>query len=232
MHVSSRKRNLALYCALFCSACLVGELRATVIDHLSDYNVLIFTSNVNGIGQTFTAPDPFLQDASLALTESPDGRVWWNDAHIQVFHGFPDSFGATGNTAIFTSPQIDFTSLPQIGTSPAGRPIFELRFSTHGLSALLPLVAGDVYTMTLSNFGTTGDAFYASHQPSFYPDGIYVNHLYPVAEWRGFDVEDLAFRLVTVPEPSFAGIGVLWMIIAARHLQSPHPDDKLLRKQS
>jgi hypothetical protein len=169
------------------------------------------------MGQTFVARDPFMADASFALTESPDDRVWWNDAHIQVFRGFPDSFGANPNTAIFTSPRIDFTLLPQIGTSPAGRRIFELRFSTHGLNAALPLIVGDMYSMTLSNFGTTGDAFYASHQPSFYSDGAYTNHSYSGGPWRGpFDVEDLAFRLVMVPEPASAAICILCFCVATR----------------
>jgi hypothetical protein len=71
--------------------------------------------------------------------------------------------------------------------------------------------------MTLSNFGTTGDAFFADNQPSFFSDGAFTNHLKSGGVWRGpFEVEDLAFRLVMVPEPASAGICFLCFCIATR----------------
>ena len=216
METSRRRIARAFGCAAAITCLASTHVRAlTVIDHLHDFNGLTFGITLNGIGQTFTATDPYLVDASFALTSSPDSRVWWNDAHIQVFKGFPDSFGPGNNTAIFTSPRIDFATLPQIGTFGGVTPVYELRLSTHGLTDALSLTPGAVYSLTLSNFGTIGDAFYAANQPSYYAGGASINHQEEGnPAWRGpFTVEDLGFKLVMdLPEPSTSTVLLLTLI--------------------
>jgi len=182
---------------------------------------LSYSTNLNGIGQSFIAKEPYLQDASFLLTNSPDTRVWWNDAHIQIIHGLPVGIGADGQNAIYTSPRIDFASLPQTGTVFGSLPVYELAFSQTGLHAPVRITVGDVYTLTLSNFGTVGDSFYADNQPSFFSDGIKVIHLSSETSWRSTTIEDLAFRLIMIPEPGclLQAVVILMGVVATMRIR-------------
>jgi hypothetical protein len=199
-----------------------SRLRAdVVIDHFAPSSLFEFTLGVNGVGQTFTAGDTALRDASFNLTSSPGGsRVFFNDAHLQVFSGSPQNFGPNADNALFTSARIDLAALPQTGTF-ADHPLYELKFSAFGMSEL-PLVPGQTYTIAVSNFGSTGDLFFAAHQPSVYPDGGRVSHLYAETPWRApTTVEDVAFKVTMVPEPAAAAVAAFPLICALSFRRRP-----------
>src|SRR5438045_3503687 len=148
----------------------VGAHGSSVIDRTPG-NSAAYSQGLAGIGQTFIAQEPFLQDASLILTASPDSRVWWNDAHLQLVSNFPIGRGGpTAPNVIYTSPRVDFSTLSQVGQL-FEYPTYELKLSSAGLSGVLPITIGAKYSLLLSNFGQSGDSFWAFNQPRGYAQG-------------------------------------------------------------
>ncbi len=208
-----------LVCALFCAV----PASATTIDYLFTYNNLSYRTDLNGVGQTFVAVDPFLADASLLLTTSPAGNPdWWTNGHAELRRGLPGNFDGTSGNVLFRSGVIDFHNLPQVGIAPNGQPLFELRLSNSGLLGPIATAVGDTYSLLLIDNGTSGSVNYASHQPSTYPFGGVVTHNRASSNsfWGGpSTLNDMAFRVVgVVPEPmaSTASMIASLMIIRVR----------------
>jgi hypothetical protein len=180
-----------------------------VIDHLFDYIALINKSDLNGIGQTFVAPDSLLTDATFLIVEpshSLPSFSWWDDAHFEVRHGLPGNFYGNSGNILFRSEKVDFNLLPILGTSRFGnRTLYGLSLSQWGLDAPLSINPGETYSLILINYGSSGYISYAEHQPSSYASGGTVGHNVAYSDdfWAGpYNFVDLAFRVTTIPEPS------------------------------
>jgi len=187
---------------------IVHCARGDVLDYSSDYNAITSPDTIDAIGQTFTATQLFLVDASLQLSKPFQFRPFWTDAHLELRSGFPNTLQDLNANVLFRSDRIDLDSLQQTGSVSfnASIPLYELSLTSAGLDHLISLQPGATYTLDLVDFGTTGDIAYAEkNSAGDYPFGGEVSHLRGdnANDWRGpFNNTDLAFKVVMVPEPS------------------------------
>ena len=209
----------AMWAAAAAGAWLIGALGAGAgvchasADYLFSYNSLTHTGTLNAIGQTFTGEPEQLLDASLLLCE-PDpgvGTQWWSQARFQLRAGLPGNLDGSSGNVIFNSSIINFSTLPVVGTAFNGDDLFELKLSDVGFNAPVNLVGGQTYSLVVVDAGSTGTINYAAQQPSSYPGGGQVGHTRASANgtWGGpYSFEDLAFKVVTTPEPGGATVCV------------------------
>ncbi len=205
---------------------------ATTVDYLSNPSFAQVVDNSNGIGQTFTANDRFLQNGTLAITDFPIPPQW-TDAHLQVRRGLPGSFLGKNGNILFTSSKIDFSKLPKIGTFGAGT-VFGINLTDWGYDAPLSLTPGDTYSLLLiNNAPGTRDVHYylefVGHQPNPYPSGGHTGHNYSYADdfWPDYsNTTSMSFAVVMVPEPSSMGMVSLAVLFLVGR-RSKHPQSNL-----
>jgi hypothetical protein len=189
---------------------------AAAIDYLFVYNGLHHETDLNGIGETFIAPDNLLMNASLLLVAPPGGVVSsWGDAHLEIRRGEPGNFFGGDGNVVFRSQQIDFSALPYLGTTSfAGYSMYELALNQWGLNGTLTLDQGQLYSLILINYGSLGFLNHAEWQgQGGYPDGGLVGHnvAYGNDYWAGpYQNINLAFRIEAIPEPSTS---LLWFAL-------------------
>jgi hypothetical protein len=196
------------------SVCIVTAFAAssasgTLIDHLDQVDQIEYRSDVNAIGQTFTADDAFLADASIRIAQlDMPHQFWLTDAYLEIRGGMPgDFYGSSGNI-LFRSPRIDFATLPVVGTAwGAGYlNLLDVRLSDLGLPTPVRVTPGSTYTLLLIDYGNTGwITFASSFIADAYPDGGAIGHNRSYADdfWSGpYSRGDLAFMVHMVPEPA------------------------------
>ena len=188
-------------------ACSAGVCHASD-DYLFSYNSLSHRSNLNAIGQTFTAEPEQLLDASILLCEAdPNVGAWCSQARFQLRAGLPGNLDGSSGNVIFNSSIIDFSTSPVVGTAFNGEDLFELKLSDVGFTAPVTLIGGQTYSLVIVDAGSSGTINYAAQQPGSYPGGDEVGHSRASANGTWFStsgIEDLAFKVVTTPEPGCA----------------------------
>src|SRR5688572_15214004 len=185
------------------------------------YDQLEHRNDLNGTGQTFTATNVRLSDASFLLCERDPTRPWWSQARLQVRAGPPGNFDGTSGNILFESPIIDFDALPPVGTAFNGDDLYELKLSEHGMTTELALSVGGLYSVVIVDPGTTGWMHFAGESPGTYAGGNRVDHnrAYANEFWSISEESDLAFQVtMTAPEPSsgIIVIGGVWVTMMRR----------------
>jgi hypothetical protein len=203
-------------------AVAVSGARGGVINYLdvSGSDVAIYQrGDLNGFGQTFAADATSLVDASLLLASGGSYPLPWVDGfRFEVRAGPPRNFDGTGGNILFQSPPLHIADVPVSG-SRLGLELRELKLTASGYSSPLPLTIGDTYSLVLRDLGTSGSLQYAIHQPQVYTGGgeVLHNRAYANNFWAGPDnIEDMAFKVVMIPEPSGLGTLVIAGVIASR----------------
>jgi hypothetical protein len=205
-----------------CLVCAAAPARGETLDYLMTFTGFSFRDDLNGIGQTFVATDPFITDASLLLVSPfPNQGPWWQDAHLEVRRGLPQNFDGSSGNVLYRSGVIDFAALPQVGTFD-GHTLYELSLSAMGQVQPLPTVPGETYSLVVVHGGTTGYINFANHAPGTYALGGQVGHNRAYANnfWAGpYDFVEMSFRVVgAIPEPTSALVGcsVAFLALARR----------------
>ena len=184
------------------------SVRASDLDYLdASSSHLTFRTDLNGIGQTFTATDARLIDASLMLVKNPSlPTPWVSGFRFEVREGLPGNFDGTSGNVLFQSGPIDIDDVPTVGMR-LGQELRRLDLSNVGFHTPLALTVGQTYTLVLRDLGDSGMMSYAGVQPGPYPGGGLTGHNRAYANnfWAGpYPFEDMLFRVQMVPEPSSA----------------------------